>query len=78
MKLTNDYGNPVREQLNADVFNGAFASVFTRECPITLTTYHRYNYRPMPDTVISPRGIANIIERNCLHLPALITLTQRY
>lgn len=37
---------------------------------ITLTTCHSYNYLPMPDIVISPAGIANIIEDLTLYLSA--------
>lgn len=62
INLNDDDANPVPESICADIFNSAFASVFPCDSPLRPATSQRYNCPSMPDIIISPCGVANVIE----------------
>lgn len=62
IKLNDDEDNPITGSLWTDVFNSAFANIFTCDPHIAPAISHRCNSPPMPDIIISPECVASIIE----------------
>lgn len=69
VKLNDDDDNPIPEHLCADILNYAFASALKRDSPSNVCSYHDLNVSFMSHIIISPAGIANIIDGLKFSLP---------